>query len=321
MNAVLIGSVSSSAATLRGMLRGGLEIAGVCGLHNRHATKVSDFCDLRPLAAQARVPFLAFDKVTEPQVKAFLEDRRPDWLFVIGLSQLVPAELRDIARQGAIGFHPTPLPEGRGRAPVAWTILKQRPAAANLFFLTDEADAGDIIEQRPVPVLPDDYAADLIARTNVVLEQMTADLCPAFATGQVPRHPQDHSKATWYERRRPEDGRIDWTRPAADIYRLIRAVSHPYPGAFTTQPGPEPRRTKSNHTVSSDPEAQTSNPKLIVWRAKPAPDPDTQFPPGTIVAVNAAGVVVQTGQGLLALTDIQTDPTSHPGLAAGQRLA
>jgi len=73
------------------------------------------------------------------EVAAFLREHQPDWLFAVGLSQLIPQELRDIARIDAIGFHPTPLPEGRGRAPVAWTILLQRPAAASLFILTGEA--------------------------------------------------------------------------------------------------------------------------------------------------------------------------------------
>lgn len=320
MNAALIGSVSSSVATLQGMVRGGLRVAAVCGLHERHAATVSDFCSLRPLAAQAGAPFLAFEKVTEPQVRAFLEQHRPDWLLVIGLSQLVPAVVRDVARLGAVGFHPTPLPEGRGRAPVAWTILKQRPAAASLFFLTDEADSGDIIDQRAVPVLPDDYAADLIARTNAVLEQMVADLCPAFASGQVPRHPQDHSQATWYERRRPEDGRIDWSQSATDIYRLIRAVSHPYPGAFTTQRAPEPRRSRPGRSRRASPPPQPAGTKLIVWRARPLPGPCSEAPPGTILALDSAGTVVQTGKGLLLLTDVQTDPCTHLRLAAGQRL-
>jgi methionyl-tRNA formyltransferase len=169
---------------------------------------------------------------------------------VVGISQLVPAAVRDLAKLGAVGFHPTLLPEGRGRAPVAWTILLQKPAAANLFFLTDEADAGDIIAQRPVEVRADDYAEDLIARTNVVLEQMVVDLAPAFASGRVPRQPQDHTRATYYARRRPEDGKIDWEQAAEEVYRLVRAAGRPYPGAFCFRGGR----------------------KVVVWRARMAED-------------------------------------------------
>ncbi len=296
MNAVLMGSVSSSVAALRGMLRGGLEIAGVLGLHNRHADRVSDYHDLEPIARQARIAYCAFDKVTDPQVYTFLRGRPFDWLFVIGLSQLIPKDIRNMPTAGAIGFHPTLLPEGRGRAPVAWTILLQRPAAANLFFLTDEPDAGDIIEQRPVPVLPDDYAADLIARTNDVLEQMFADLSPAFVSGQVPRVPQDPAKATYYARRRPEDGLINWSQPVEDIYRLIRAVSRPYPGAFTFVNGR----------------------KLIIWRAEPVDNNTISEKPGSVLDVRAGRPVVQTGRGLLLLTNMECE--GEIALAAGQTL-
>lgn len=312
MNAALIGSVSSSAAVLRGMLRGGLDVGGVCGLHERHAARVSDFCDLRPLAEAAGVAYLAFDRVVEPGVGEFLARVRPDWLFVVGISQLVPAEIRALARAGAVGFHPTPLPEGRGRAPVAWTILLQKQAAANLFFLTDEADAGDIIAQRPVEVLAEDYAADLIVRTNVVLEEMVVELAPAFASGNVPRVAQDHSQATYYARRRPEDGRIDWNRPVDEVYRLVRAVSRPYPGAFTFRGGR----------------------KVVVWRGRPVDERTPAGPPlvrtgergvgtvtggdvGTVVEVREGWPVVQAARGRLLLTDIEIEGQEGSEGAAG----
>lgn len=297
MNAVLVGSVSSTVAAMKGMLRGGLELAGVLGLHERHADRVSDYHSLRPLAERAGVPFLAFDKVSEPAVAEFLDCHPPDWLFVIGLSQLMPVDVRDRARAGAIGFHPTPLPEGRGRAPVAWTILLDRPAAVNLFFLTDEPDAGDIIEQRPVEVKPDDYAEDLIARTNVVLEQMVADLAPAFASGNVPRTPQDHSKATCYARRTPADGLIDWHQPADAVYRFVRAVGRPYPGAFSFMQGR----------------------KLIIWRARPVAGDETDSPPGTIVERREDRPVVQTAGGLLVLEEVETVEPPGAELMPGDR--
>ena len=298
MNAALIGSVSSSVAALEGMIEGGLEVTGVLGLDARHGAGVSDYCDLRPLAETAGIPYCGFRKVLEPEVAAFLRRRRPDWLFVIGLSQMVPAELCDLASAGAIGFHPTPLPKGRGRAPVAWTIIRGQPAAANLFFLTDEPDAGDIIGQRPVEVGPDDYARDLIDRTNVVLKQMVIDLCPAFAAGPVARTPQDHSRATYYERRRPEDGLIEWQQPAADVHRLIRAVSHPYPGAFT-------------HMESA---------QLIIWRADLLEGGPAGGAPGTIVADRDGAPVVQAGGGQLALTDVAWIDAAPRDLAVGLRL-
>jgi methionyl-tRNA formyltransferase len=181
---------------------------------------------------------------------------------------------------------------------VAWTILLNRPAAANLFFLTDEPDAGDIIAQRPVPVLPDDYASDLIERTNAVLEEMVADLSPAFSAGQVPRHPQDHSRATYYPRRRPEDGRIDWTQPVEAVYRLVRAVSRPYPGAFTSYKGY----------------------KLVIWRARPVAAEPLPAQAGIIVRLEQELPVIATGSGLLQVTEMEAEGSVVLELTAGQRL-
>jgi methionyl-tRNA formyltransferase len=264
MNVALIGSVSSSWHALRALLRGQVDVTGVLGLDERQAARVSDYRSLRDSAESAGLPFLSFEKIGEPGVADFLRRYSPDWLWIIGLSQLAPPELRALARKGGIGFHPTLLPRGRGRAPVAWTILLQEPAAVSLFHLTDEPDAGDLIVQREVPVLPDDYAQDLIDRTNASLEEVIIELAPRMRSGDLPRTPQDPSRATYYPKRTPADGRIDWTQPMDSILRLIRAAGRPYPGAF----------------------AELGGERITVWRARPAKD--SERPPGTEHALPGA---------------------------------
>ena len=178
MNVALIGSVSSSWYTLDGLISGGVEITAVLGVDESRADKICDYRSLRFLATNAGIAFRSFVKVSEPEVQEFLVEHGPDMIWVIGLSQLVPESLIRVAPHGGVGFHPTVLPEGRGRAPVAWTILKGARAAVNLFFLTSEPDAGDIIVQREVEVLPDDYSEDLIDRTNLVLREVVLELAP-----------------------------------------------------------------------------------------------------------------------------------------------
>ena len=305
MKVVLIGSVSSSWHALRGLLRGGVEIVGVLGLDESHAARVSDFRTMREQASEHGVPFQAFHKIAEPGAIEFVKQRRPDLLFVIGLSQLAPPELLALAPAGAIGFHPTPLPRGRGRAPVVWTILLNERAAVNLFFLNDEADAGDIIDQRPVEVRPDDYAQDLIDRTNAVLEQMIVDLAPAIRSGKLPRTPQDHTQATWYGKRTPADGLIDWSRPAQETWTLIRAASRPYPGAFTFDRGE----------------------KRIIWRAewRDGARIDHVGTVGQVARVDAKrGVLVACGDGdllwLTEVTDGDDNAVPHDSFRVGARL-
>jgi methionyl-tRNA formyltransferase len=286
MNVALIGSVSSSWYALDALIRGGVKIRGVLGVAESQAQRVSDYRSLRERAADVRVPFHSFVNVTEPGVEDFLRAHAPDLLWVIGISQLVPDRLIRIARFGGVGFHPTMLPEGRGRAPVAWTILRGARAAANLFFLTDEPDAGDIIVQREVPVLPDDYSEDLIHRTNLVLADVILEVAPLIRSGNLPQTPQDHSRASYYAKRTPADGRIDWSESTDQIYRLIRAAGRPYPGAFS-------------HYAQR---------KLTIWRGRPATPSSSQgrARPGTVLVVDAAqGVEVATGDGAIWLTEVE----------------
>ncbi len=288
MNVALIGSVSSSWYALDGLLRGGVEVTGVLAVDESQADRICDYRSLRTLAANGRIPFQSFVKVSEPQVEAFLLGHAPDLLWAIGLSQLVPQRLRDVARFGGVGFHPTMLPLGRGRAPVAWTILLKARAAVSLFFMTDEPDAGDIIVQRDVPVLPDDYAQELIQRTNEVLAEVILELAPRIRAGDLPRTPQDHSKASYYPKRTPEDGRVDWSRSTDHVYRLIRAAGRPYPGAFTN----------------------VGSRKLTVWRGRPAQKgtkPDRPEPGRVLRIDRGDGVLVATSDGGIWMTDVEVD--------------
>lgn len=286
MNVAMIGSVSSSEAVLHALHRGGVPVVGVLGLDPQAANSVSDFRDLRPAAQAMAAPFGYFRKLSEPHVERFIHDCRPDLLWVIGLSQMAPRELIALAPGGGIGFHPTMLPRGRGRAPVAWTIILGEAAAVSLFYLTDRADAGDLIAQRPVPVRTDDYAQDLIDRTNTVLGEVVVELAPAIRAGRLPRFPQNEGLATYYPRRTPDDGLIDWCHPTCSIDRLVRGVSHPYPGAFTFADG---RR-------------------LIVWRGRVALPSEVvatkSDPPGRVLAVDEVrGALVRTIDGGFWITD------------------
>jgi methionyl-tRNA formyltransferase len=256
---------------------------------------VSDYRSLREPATRAGLPFLSFVSVNEPAVRRFLAAHAPDLLWVIGLSQLVPDDLIRIARHGGVGFHPTLLPRGRGRAPVAWTILLGEPAAVSLFFLTDQPDAGDLIVQREVPVLPDDYSEDLIRRTNEMLSTVVLQLAPLLRAGALPRTPQDNRDATYYPKRTPADGLIDWSRPTDEIFRLVRAAGRPYPGAF----------------------AYIGRHKVTVWRARPGSRKDLDSAGwaaecGTISRVDSRGnKLARTADGGLWLTEVTVEEVGN----------
>jgi methionyl-tRNA formyltransferase len=149
---------------------------------------------------------------------------RPDLIFSFYYRRILPEEMLTAAGIGAYNMHGSLLPKFRGRAPVNWAVLKgETQTGATLHVMTERADRGPIVDQEAVPIGPDDTAFEVQKRVTAA----------AVEAGTARAVPQDESKASRFGRRTPEDGRIDWSRPAREVHDLVRAVTHPYPGAFT----------------------------------------------------------------------------------------
>lgn len=130
-------------------------------------------------------------------------------------------------------MHGSLLPRFRGRAPVNWAVLRgASETGATLHYMVSRADAGDIVDQLAVPIRENDTAYDVFLRVADAAETVLERSLPLLIAGKAPRTPQDLSKGEYCGRRRPEDGRIDWSRPAPEIHNLVRAVAPPFPGAF-----------------------------------------------------------------------------------------
>lgn len=235
MRTVFIGAVEGSARALEALCKSGhapsLVVTLPLDLSHRH----SDFADLEPICKAYGLPLHRTPKSEAPDTLDRIAELQPDLLLVIGWSQLCGPALRNIPRIGSLGFHPSALPRLRGRGVIPWTILLGvKETGATLFWLGDGADTGPIASQRLIPVNPArETAASLYEKQITALAEMLSPLVARIADGDVPADPQDDSLASVCARRRPENGRIDWSRPAEEIERLIRAAGPPYPGAFT----------------------------------------------------------------------------------------
>jgi methionyl-tRNA formyltransferase len=193
---------------------------------------------------------LAFDSVTdtarahglevalpEDVNEAAFADRiaalEPDFIFSFYCRQMIGARILGTARRGALNMHGSLLPAYRGRAPVNWAVIRgETSTGATLHYMTDKPDAGDIVDQEAVPILPDDTAFDVFTKIAVVAEVVLWRSLPALIAGRARRVPQDAARASYFGRRRPEDGRIAWAWSANTIHDLVRGVAPPYPGAF-----------------------------------------------------------------------------------------
>ncbi|MET0309786.1 MAG: formyltransferase family protein [Sphingomonas sp.] len=234
MRALLIGAVESTRIAAQAISRApGWTLAAVATLPPHLAHRHSDFVDLTEPAAAANAPLLHVSNINGAEFLSQMDALTPDITFVIGWSQLCGDTFRMAAQGRVLGYHPAPLPRLRGRGVIPWTILlDEKITASTLFWIDEGTDSGPIVAQRYLHVAPDETAGSLYARHMAALGELLADTLPDLLAEDCPGHPQDETFATWAARRRPEDGRIDWTRTAAEVERLVRAVGRPYPGAF-----------------------------------------------------------------------------------------
>lgn len=156
-----------------------------------------------------------------------------DWLFIIGWSQIAKKDVLNTPKKGCIGMHPTLLPEGRGRAAIPWAIIKKLDKTGVTMFKLDEGvDTGDIILQGEIPLHPSITATELYSKVNEMHVELIRRSWNDIVLDKLKLIPQDNSKATEWLGRTPSDGEIFPTMTMDEAETLVRATTHPYPGAF-----------------------------------------------------------------------------------------
>lgn len=235
---ILFGAVRSSNLVLDVLIRKGVTVEKVFSLDESVSQGVSGYYPIHKTAEKAGIECQKFIKINDPAILEQLKELAPDYIFVVGLSQLISKEFLKCAKEGVIGLHPAPLPKYRGRAAMVWQmLLKETQSAVTLFFIDEGMDSGDIIVQEPFLIGENDYAIDVDEKGLRAVEGAMEKVADMLLKGKIDRMPQDHSKATYLLKRGPEDGEIDWTDSVEEIQRLVRAVSKPYPGAFSYYDG------------------------------------------------------------------------------------
>jgi len=220
------------------------------------------FASVRDTADDLALPWIAPDDVNAPDVVERVRTLAPHFLFSFYFRQMLGAPLLAVASRGAYNMHGSLLPKYRGRAPVNWAVLHgERHTGATLHAMATKPDAGDIVAQQRVPILPDDTARDVFDKVTVAAEICLDDVLPALLTGTVTPRANDLALGSYFGGREPDDGRIDWAQSAAAIHDLVRAVAPPYPGARTRVAGVPARVLRSR---LRDVNARAETPVLVV---------------------------------------------------------
>jgi methionyl-tRNA formyltransferase len=214
------------------------------------------------------------------ELAAFIEKSGMTIGLAAGWYHMIPASIRSLLPGGVLGMHASLLPQLRGGAPLNWAILSNlSETGMSLFKLGDGVDDGLIYGQRRFAVGRDDDVTALVQRAEAAALDLITECLPEIAAGTLSPRPQQ-GVATYALQRSPEDGAIDWARPAADIVRLVRATTKPYPGAFGMLGGE----------------------KIVIWRARPLDSPAVLGAAGQIAILPELDTpAVVTGRGLVAI--------------------
>jgi UDP-4-amino-4-deoxy-L-arabinose formyltransferase/UDP-glucuronic acid dehydrogenase (UDP-4-keto-hexauronic acid decarboxylating) len=243
------------------------------------------FGSVKDWALKHSLPVYTTDNVNSEKWIAQIKQLKPDIIFSFYYRKMICKEILDIPRLGAFNLHGSMLPAYRGRCPVNWVLVKgENSTGVTLHFMVDKPDAGDIVGQKEVKIDFNDTARTLYDKLCAAAGLLLNDLLPVIKTGQIPRRKQNLEQGSYYGGRRPEDGHIDWHQSAGDVYNLIRAVTDPYPGAFSVLENGE---------------------KIIIWWAVPAIQRSMKEPGD--IEIYDQDVFVKTGTDVLKLQDIEIE--------------
>jgi len=193
------------------------------------------FARLADFAAERDIDTSFAEDPNAPAFAARVEALRPDFLFSFYYRRMLGGRLLAAPRRGALNMHGSLLPKYRGRAPVNWAVIMgETETGASLHYMTAKPDAGAIVAQQRVPILPEDTAREVFDKVTLAAEMTLDRALPELVTGRAAGVAQDLAAGSYYGARRPEDGRIDWKKGAREIHNLVRGVAPPYPGAFAS---------------------------------------------------------------------------------------
>lgn len=285
-----MGTPAFAAASLTRLLESPHEVVGVVTRPDAPAGRgrVMRASAVKDIAVARGLPLMQPLRLKDPQLAAQLESLAPDIVVVVAYGRILPEALLELAARGAVNVHASLLPLYRGASPVAHAILHgEKETGVTTMRMIASLDAGDILMQRAIAISDDDTTGTLEERLALLGADLLIETLDALAAGAVHPVPQDHDRATWAPTLSKDDGRIDWSLPARELWLRVRAFD-PWPGAWTRTPAGR---------------------QLRIWRARPAESSSAQAAAGTVLGVGGRkdDVEVGAGAGSLLLTQVQPE--------------
>ncbi len=257
---------------IKALLRNGFDIAAVF-THKDDPQENIWFDSVAELAACENIPVYAPEDINHPLWVQKIQDLAPQMIFSFYYRNLVHSPILNIPPDGCLNLHGSLLPRYRGRAPINWVLVNgEKETGVTLHYMTTRPDDGDIVGQSEIEITEDDTAASLHAKAATAAAGMLDEILPKLQTGKASGVPQKHHQASYYGGRNPADGEIDWSMPAFKVRNLVRAVTRPFPGAFS----------------------HMGDRKCLFWTVSEVSQ-EENAKPGTVLSVDPLAIACQTG--------------------------
>ena len=292
---VFVGAHIEACRPFQHLIANSENIVGFFTLEPSSLAQMSGGVDLTGIAMAAGIPLKTGTNVNAPDAVDWIRQLHPDLLLVVGWTQLVKPELLQVPRIACLGFHASLLPKYRGRAPVNWAIINGETETGNsMIVLEPGADEGDVVSQRKIPITEEDDCATIYEKVSLTECEMLDEVLPLIRQGRMPREKQNSLEATIMPKRKPQDGLIDWSWTTRRLYNWVRALTHPYPGAFS----------------------YVSGRKIIIWKARPEDATiRSEKLPGTVEASPDGFPLVASQDGHIRILQVECEgqiPVSGP---------
>jgi len=285
MRVAFMGTPEFAVPPLQALLDAGYDVVGVFSQPDKprgRGHKLSA-CPVKALAVERGVPVFQFERLRGKDGVTALRALEPDVCVTAAFGQILSKRLLDIPRLGTLNIHASLLPKYRGPAPINWCIaMGERETGITIMYTDESVDTGDIALSRVVQIGEAETAGELSARLACLGAVLLIEALAALERGALPRVPQNHSIATHYPKLTKESGQIDWSKPAAEIARMVRGFN-PWPGAYT----------------------MFCNASIKIWTARAVCAASTE-PGEVILADPKKGLIVACGEGALEIITLQS---------------
>ena len=289
MKIVLVAGKRHGVECLKDLIAQGHRVLAIFGRKEDPHEQVDYYTQLQNIAQAHDIPFHSQQNLNTPHCQELLQQLEPELIIVIKWRTIINKEIYSIPSKGCVILHDSLLPKYRGFAPLNWAIINgEFETGATLFFIAEEVDSGPIIAQERIPISLQHTVLEVEERIVQTYVDLLRENLPALEQGTAKADPQDETQATYTCSRTPEDGRIDWSRHALEIYNLIRALASPYPGAF----------------------AYFGRRKVFIWEADVVETQDRYMGriAGRVIRIDpGVGVQVLTGRGIIRVKEIQLE--------------